>query len=284
MKAFKTVLYSFFLGGLFALIAQAILTVWQVVLADTPLAFFIGGATLVSMGVIGCILGGKAIYQYLEHKATFGSLLPFSGFAMAVGMKMLGPWFKGENLGKSVWQGAWLVIWFNAVGAVVCILFGFACTKAGVMPVLAPKTTGAMLFPAAYFMGGVLCAFFQCCWLLYEKVAPNSAKHVWVLMFAWMCGAILAPFGISGSLANVFGEGFSVMIPVGGLNMYNVGMDLALGGEHVMEGLVHLGSFLLAVFGLFFTGLATFPIYNKKFGRTPVPEVHAQMAKEFLNE
>ena len=66
MKPYKTVIYSFFLGGLFALIAQAILVIWQTVLADTPMAFFMGGATLVSMGVIGCILGGKAVYQHLE--------------------------------------------------------------------------------------------------------------------------------------------------------------------------------------------------------------------------
>ena len=60
MKPYKTIIYSFFVGGMFALIAQAILAVWQAVLVGTPMEFFIGGATLVSMGVIGCILGGLA--------------------------------------------------------------------------------------------------------------------------------------------------------------------------------------------------------------------------------
>ena len=92
MKPYKTIIYSFFVGGMFALIAQAILAVWQAVLVGTPMEFFIGGATLVSMGVIGCILGGLACYQYVEEWATFGALLPFSGFAMAVGMKAVGPW------------------------------------------------------------------------------------------------------------------------------------------------------------------------------------------------
>ncbi len=53
MKPYKTVIYSFFVGGTFALIAQAILAFWQMALADTPMAFFTGGATLVSMGIIG---------------------------------------------------------------------------------------------------------------------------------------------------------------------------------------------------------------------------------------
>ena len=283
MKPYKTVIYSFFLGGLFALIAQAILVIWQTVLADTPMAFFMGGATLVSMGVIGCILGGKAVYQHLEEWATFGALLPFSGFAMAVGMKMLGPWFRGESLGKSIWQGAWLVIWFNAVGAAVCIAFGYICGMMGVEPVLAEKTTTALIFPGAFLMGGILCAVFQVVWLIVKAITPK-AKHVWILMGAWMCGALFAPFGISGSLSNIFGEGFAVMIPIGGLNMYNVGYDLFLGGEHAAEGLVHLGSFFLAVFGLFFTGLATFTIYNALYGRKHINEVHKEAAQHMIDE
>ena len=74
MKPYKTVIYSFLVGGTFALIAQAILTFWQTVLVGTPMAFFVGGATLISMGVIGCILGGLACYQYVEEWATFGAL------------------------------------------------------------------------------------------------------------------------------------------------------------------------------------------------------------------
>ena len=76
MKPYKTVIYSFLVGGTFALIAQAILTFWQTVLVGTPMAFFMGGATLISMGVIGCILGGLACYQYVEEWATFGARCP----------------------------------------------------------------------------------------------------------------------------------------------------------------------------------------------------------------
>lgn len=282
MKPYKTVIYSFLVGGLLALVAQAILSFWQVALAGTPMEFFTGGATLVSMGIIGCILGGLACYQYVEEWATFGALLPFSGFAMAVGMKMLGPWTReGATLGASVWKGLWLVIWFNAVGAASCILLGLACGSLGVEPAVAAKNTSALVFPGAFLMGGILCAFFQLCYLAVRALTPKAAP-VWILLFAWMCGAIAAPLGLSGTLANVFGQGFSVMIPVGGYNMYNVGVSFALG--EMGEGLLHLGSFLLAVFFLFFTGLMTFVIYNAKFGRTPLHEVHLAAARRSLAE
>ena len=123
MKPYKTVIYSFLLGGLLALIAQAMLVCTRTAFTGTPLEFWIGGSVLLLMGVVGCFLGGFGNYQYFEEWATFGALLPFSGFAMAVGMKMHGPYSKGATMGKSVWAGLWLVIWFNVVGAVVCILF-----------------------------------------------------------------------------------------------------------------------------------------------------------------
>ena len=283
MKPWKSIVYSFFLGGVFALIAQALLSITQVTLGSGPFSFFVGGSVLVLMGVIGCILGGLSVYQWLEKWATFGSLLPFSGFAMAVGMKMLGPWCSEEkaSTAKSIWQGLWLVIWFNVVGAVVCIIFGFICTKAGVIAPTIEKTTSWMVFPYAYVMGGILTAFFQVCFLIAKHITDNT-KPVWILMFAWCLGAILTPFGVSGWMANICGEGFSVMIPVGGYNMYNVGMAFALG--EISEGLVHLGSFLLAVFFLFFTGLITYLIYRAKYGRTPINEVHYMRVKEAAKE
>lgn len=278
MKAYKTVIYSFFIGGLFALIAQALVTVWTNLLTGTPMEFFIGGSTLISMGVIGCILGGFAVYQLVEEWGTFGALLPFSGFAMAVGMKMVGPWTKeNASTGKAIWPGLWLVIWFNVVGAASCILFGFICGSIGIEPGFAvEKNTTALVFPLAFLVGGLLCSLFQIVFLIVK------CQPVWILMAAWCCGAIFAPLGISGALANFAGQGFSVMIPVGGYNMYNVGYDFAIG--HSGTALLHLGSFMLAVCGLFFTGLATFLIYRSKFGRKPVHQVHLAKAQHMVAE
>ena len=283
MKAYKTVIYSFLIGGVLALVAQALVTVWTNVLTGTPMQFFIGGSTLISMGIIGCILGGFANYQLVEEWGTFGALLPFSGFAMAVGMKMVGPWTKqNATAGKAVWQGLWLVIWFNAVAAALSILFGFICGTMGTEPlVVVEKNTTAMVFPLAFLVGGGLCALFQVVYLVVKGITPKC-QPVWILLTAWFCGAILAPLGVSGALTHFAGQGFSVMIPVGGYNMYNVGVSFAMG--EMGEGLAHLGSFFLAVAGLFFTGLATFLIYNAKFGRTPIHEVHRMKAQHLMDE
>ena len=72
------------------------------------------------------------------------------------------------------------------------------------------------------------------------------------------------------------------MITVGGYNMYNVGMDLFLG--HIDTALLHLGSFALAVTGLALTALFTFFIYNWRYGRTPLREVHRDKALHSLEE
>lgn len=283
MKPYKTVIYSFFVGGLFALVAQAILTFWQTALAGTPLEFFMGGSTLVSMGVIGCILGGLACYQYVEEWATFGALLPFSGFAMAVGMKAVGPWTtKNETAGRCIWNVCWFVLWFNVVAAAVCIVFGAIMGTLGIEPLFTvPKTEGSMIFVYAFLVGGLLAAIFQVVFLVIKGIRPKTTP-LFVLTTAWMVGAICTPLGISGALANISGEGFSVMITVGGYNMYNVGFDLALG--HMDTALLHLGSFGLAVFGLMITALFTWIIYNAVFGRKPIRQVHIEKAQASLAE
>lgn len=289
MKPYKTVFYSFFVGGTFALIAQAILSLWQTVLTGTPMEFFIGGATLVSMGLIGCVLGGLACYQYVEEWATFGALLPFSGFAMAVGMKGVGPWTKeNASMGKCIWNCVWFVIWFNVVFAAICIALGYLCGMAGFGsgPEMAAalgvaKTEGGMLFFWAFIVGGLLAAFFQILFLVVKSIT-NKCTPLHILMTAWMLGAIFAPFGISGALANFSGEGFSVMITVGGYNMYNVGIEMFHG--NMAGAMLHLGSFMLAVTGLALTALFTFWIYNGVFGRKPINEVHAEKALHALEE
>ena len=174
MSKGKTVIYSFLVGGLLALIAQTILSFWQVVLAGTPMEFFMGGATLISMGVIGCILGGLAIYQYVEEWATFGALLPFSGFAMAVGMKAVGPWTT-----KCIWNCVWFVVWFNVLFMAICVAIGYVCGMMGVEPAQnlgVAKTEGGMLFFNAFWVGGLLAAIFQVLFLICKSITEDHAS------------------------------------------------------------------------------------------------------------
>ena len=179
-----------------------------------------------------------------------------------------------------------MVLWFNAVGAIVCIAFGYICQVTGLNAnpaFVAEKNTTGLIFPAAFLMGAIISIIFQIVWEIYIRVAPKRAEHWHVLMLAWCMGAILAPCGLSGVLANVFGEGFSVLIPVGGYNMYTVGVDLAIGGEETIEGILHLVSFLIAVCGLAICCMLTFALYNANFGRTPILEVHANMGKKLYD-
>ena len=85
------------------------------------------------------------------------------------------------------------------------------------------KTEGGMLFVCAFLVGGLLAAFFQILFVCLKRVT-KKVTPLHILITAWMLGAIFAPFGISGALANFSGEGFSVMITVGGYNMFNVGI------------------------------------------------------------
>ena len=81
MKAYKTVIYSFLIGGVLALIAQALVTVWTNVLTGTPMQFFIGGSTLISMGIIGFLAGVLFRKGWLRRSrgalAVFGGIVTF---------------------------------------------------------------------------------------------------------------------------------------------------------------------------------------------------------------
>ena len=89
-----------------ALIAQALVTVWTNVLTGTPMQFFIGGSTLISMGIIGCILGGFANYpagRGMGHVRRAAAVL---GLRHGRGHEDGGTWTKqNATAGKAVWQG-----------------------------------------------------------------------------------------------------------------------------------------------------------------------------------
>ena len=181
-----------------------------------------------------------------------------------------------DTRSKSAGKVGGLLGWLPLAGS-LCIAIGYACGAAGLNNhiIEVPKTEGGMLFFWAFIVGGILAAVFQCLYMVIQRITPK-VNHLHILITAWMVGCILAPSGISTALANFSGEGFSVMITVGGYNMYNVGLDFALG--HIDTALLHLGSFLLAVAGLAIPALFTFFIYNWKFGRTPLREVHKKQA------
>lgn len=277
MKALKSVVYAFFIGGLFALVSQTVTTFWGFALGEAG-ELFVPCLTLVSMGIIGFIMAGFAIYQYFIEWSGFGAILPFSGFAVGVGQTMLGPWWKGASTGKSIWAGVFLLIWFNCIVALITILIGVGCGMAGVTYDAAPAVEGALIFPLSYVGGGIMCAVFQILFILVGKVY-KKVEPIHMLVFGWLMGAVLAPTGLCTTLMHVFGQGFGIMLPVGGYQMYNIGYLLAQGGAAAAEGWAMLGAFALAILGLFVTGLCTFLIYRANFGRKTVEQVHLERAQ-----
>lgn len=277
MKALKSILYAFLIGGLFALVSQTLTTFWGYVLGEA-LELYVPCLTLISMGVIGFIMAGFAIYQYFIEWSGFGGILPFSGFAVGVGMTMLEPWFEGKSAGKSIWAGVFLLIWFNCIVALITILIGVGCGMAGVTYDAAPAVEGSIIFPLSYVGGGIMCAVFQILFILAKKVYKKT-EPIHMLVFGWLMGAILAPTGFCTSMIHTFGQGFGIMLPVGGYQMYNIGYLLAQGGEAGAEGMAMLGAFALAILGLFFTGLGTFLLYRANFGRKSVEQVHLERAQ-----
>ena len=277
MKQAKSVLYAFLIGGLFALVSQTVTTFWGYALGEAG-ELYVPCLTLVSMGVIGFIMAGFAIYQYFIEWSGFGGILPFSGFAVGVGTTMLEPWFEGKSTGKSIWAGVFLLLWFNIIVALITILIGVACGMMGVTAESAPAVEGAIIFPLSYVGGGIMCAVFQILFILAKKVYKKTAP-IHMLVFGWLMGAILAPTGFCTTLLHTFGQGFGIMLPVGGYQMYNIGYLLAQGGSAASEGMAMLGAFGLAILGLFFTGLGTFLLYRANFGRKTVEQVHLERAQ-----
>lgn len=82
MKFVKPIAMAFLVGGVFAVIGQAITMFWlPIVGGDSP---FMGFAVLVTMGVIGVILFVTGLHQKLAPIAGFGLILPFNGFCAAI--------------------------------------------------------------------------------------------------------------------------------------------------------------------------------------------------------
>ena len=72
MKACKTYVLSFLMGGFYCAIGQLFLMLWVSVLG--PASPYNMAATLLSMGVVGVVLFVAGIHQKLAEKTGWGSI------------------------------------------------------------------------------------------------------------------------------------------------------------------------------------------------------------------
>lgn len=118
MKYLKPIALAFLVGGIFAVIGQAITMFWLPILGgDSP---FMGFAILVTMGVVGVILFVTGLHQKLAPHAGFGLVLPFNGFCAAISDAFVGASRETGSVGAGVKAALGLVAYVLGWGC-LCI-------------------------------------------------------------------------------------------------------------------------------------------------------------------
>lgn len=123
MKACKTYVLSFLMGGFYCAIGQLFLMLWVSVLG--PTSPYNMAATLLSMGVVGVVLFVAGIHQKLAEKTGWGSILVFNGFACALADTYEGAAAEG-GAGKGVLALLDLFLWVVGTGALLAIIVAVA--------------------------------------------------------------------------------------------------------------------------------------------------------------
>ncbi len=265
--------WTFVIGGALGVLSQIIFDLWSAFCTDPNfvLSKTLGSDDLVTMGIVGAILGGLGIYRHLDKRSTFGAGLPFSGFAFGIGMNMIGAWTKDkpESFWKCTWKGLWMVIWFNVLVFALCFFisgiyyYGFGIHDSKqffLIQPLADPISGPLLYLTGFIAGGII----TCIWEFILIV--TKAKMVRVLATAWCIGCLLAPTGIISWLGSWGGWGAQVMIMNGGLICYNISFMFFNG---IAGAGFEFASLVLTVCCLFLTGWLCFIIHILKYGHKP---------------
>ncbi len=268
--------WTFLIAGALGMIAQIIHNLWETYCTspDLILSRTLGSDTLISMGILGAILGGLGFYRHLEARTSFGAGLPFSGFAFALGQSMISPWTKPaeqgrEGLLRCISHGLWIIIWFNVLVFALSFFiadvyyFGLGIHDSSkfflIQPLTAP-VTGNLLYLTSF----VCCGLIACLWEIVLVV--TGLPMIAVLALSWCSGALLAPTGIMSWLASWGGWGIEVTVMNGGAMLYDIAFMFLNGAP----GAVFEFVVLVATLGcLFLTGLLTFVIHTVKYGHLP---------------
>ncbi|MGI6217235.1 MAG: SpoVA/SpoVAEb family sporulation membrane protein [Coriobacteriales bacterium] len=268
--------WTFIIGGFLGTLAQVIYNIWSTYCTDPSniLSQTTGSDVLVTMGIIGGILGGLGIYRLLGKHSIFGSALPFSGFAFGIGQNMIEPWIRKKNEGREgfwhcTWHGLWMVISFNvfvfamsfAIAGIYYYGFGIHDSSQFLLvEPLANPVSGLPLYLTAFITAGAIC----CVWELFISATKLSLTKV--LAISWLTGCALTPTGIMGWLSSFGGWGANVMIMNGGQIFYNVSFMFFNGTAGAG---FEFASLVVTIGCLFLTGWLCFIVHIAKFGHAP---------------
>jgi len=218
MEEVKRLLGAFAVGGLLAVVGQAILLGFTTWLAGSHNAFVAslpGPLTLVSLGVIGGLLYLPRLYDKLEAISGYGAALPFSGFCVAIAHAVETARLEGGSAGKAMAAGVRLVLQIIGVASIGAFIIAaaahaantllepitfLAATLARAQAEVLPFATGsAAAFAGAFLVGGVVCLLFQAFGDYTGTATPR------VLVLAMLVGGLLTPMGVIASLGVVGG-------------------------------------------------------------------------------
>ncbi len=121
----KKVGFAFLLGGVIGVLCSLFLMLFTALGLEGQLKI---AATLICIGIIGCLLYMADIYQKLEKAAGAGALLPLSGLAVAVAHVSEHARAKGASFGKSVWAGFKFIGVDAGVAIILCVVIGIVST------------------------------------------------------------------------------------------------------------------------------------------------------------
>lgn len=200
----KTLALCFLVGGIYGLIGQLIGIALESVVGPGLAA----PLTLVCLGVLAVILYTPGIHQKIAAVSSFGSILPFNGFACGIADA-----FQAGHANDGGFAGG-----LKSVGKLffhVIVLSSAINMAAGVLDhfIAFPKLTA----PAAVPMPAALCAGFVAAgcvclvWhLLYGAVGQPAMPDF--LLASQSLGGILSLFGVTDVLASLGGYSFKILI------------------------------------------------------------------------
>lgn len=122
MDNVKTYVLAFAVGGAYAVIGQALMVLWVLVLG--PDSSFIMPLTLLSMGVVAFVLYLTGVHQKIAPISGYGSILPFNGFACAVADCFENVANATGSSAKGAAAAITLVIYVVGIGGLACVLIG----------------------------------------------------------------------------------------------------------------------------------------------------------------
>jgi len=236
---------AFVVGGLIAVVAQAIMMVMGMIL---PVKDLTAPAMLVVLGLIGMVLVLNGTYAKLNEIGGFGAGIMFCGLVDAVaGVYMGGAMEDKGNPSSGVKAAVKFAIAILGTLVVVGTVLGVALAhSAGVLASMEPPTAdpGILVFLYAFLMGGLISIIGEA--ILDLTPVPLPA----VILGNAAAGMIMALTGVSTQLEALTGGGLCATVVDAGAGAVLGGATLVLAGTPIRSIILVLVMVFVVIIGI----------------------------------